>query len=64
MISYGNSFIHIVQGYSDPNAHHVTLISSGQGVHYLTANNNAYYVGIDSNNNIQADAESEFDTVS
>ena len=53
-----------VQGYFDPNAHHVTLISSGQGVHYLTANNNAYYVGIDSNNNIQADAESEFDSVS
>ena len=53
-----------VRGYNDPNAHYVTLNSTGQGVHYLTADNNAYYVGIDSNNNIQVDAESEFDSVS
>ena len=37
------------QRYNDPNAYPITLISNGQGLHYLTANNNAYYVDVDSN---------------
>ena len=37
------------QRYNDPNAHPITLISNGQGLYYLTANNNAYYVDVDSN---------------
>ena len=48
----------------NPNAHPITLLSNGQGLHYLTADSNAYYVGIDSNNNIQVEPESQFDSVS
>ena len=53
-----------VQGYFDPNAYHICLLTTGQGTHHLSANNNAFYVGIDSNNNIQVEAETEFDNVS
>ena len=55
-----------VEGYVDPNAHPITLISNGQGLHYLRADidGNAYYVGIDSNNNIQVEPESQFNSVS
>ena len=54
-----------VQGFNESNAHLITLNSNGQGLHYLTADNNmnAYHVGIDTNNNIQVEPESEFDTV-
>ena len=48
----------------NPNVHHITLNSTGQGIHYLSANNNAYYVGVDLNDNIQVEPESEYDTVS
>ena len=38
------------EGNSNPNAHLVTLSSNGQGAHFLSANNNTYYVAIDSDN--------------
>ena len=38
---------------SNPNAHLAVLNSNGLGAYYLSANNNAYYVAIDSNSNIQ-----------
>ena len=55
---------HEAQGFNDPNAHPITLISNGQGLHYLTSNNNVYYVDVDSNKNIHVEHESEFDIVS
>ena len=54
----------IVQGYFDPNVHIVTLNSTGTGVHYLSANNNNYYVTMDLNNNLQPSPESEIPNVS
>lgn len=49
---------------TDPNAYLVTLSSNGQGAHYLSANNNTYYVGINSNKELQVQPESGFDNVS
>ena len=51
-------------GYFDPTAHFVNLLSNGQGKHYMSANNNAYYVAIDSDNNVQALPESQIPNVS
>ena len=39
---------------SNSEVHLVTLSSNGQGAHHLSANDNAYYLGINSDNNIQA----------
>ena len=47
------------EGKSNPNAHLVTLSSDGQGAHFLSANENTYYVAIDSDNNILVLHESE-----
>ena len=49
---------------TDPSAYLVTLISNGQGAHYMSANNNSHYVAIDFDNNIQALPESEIPNVS
>ena len=48
----------------NPNAHLVNLSANGQGAYYLSANDNTYYVAIDSDNNIQALPGSEIPNVS
>ena len=40
--------------FTDSSAHLVNLTSNGQGAHFLSANDNTYYVAIDSDNNVQA----------
>ena len=46
------------------NYHFIMLNSNGQGVHFLSANDNTYCPAIDSDNNIQALPESEIASVS
>lgn len=56
--------MHTAEGMSNPKTYGlIYLISNGQGDHYLSANNNAYYVAIDSDNNIQVLPESELTDV-
>ena len=50
--------------FTDSSAHLVNLTSNGQGAHFLSANENTYYVAIDSDNDIQALHESEVANVS
>ena len=65
-IAYRNIifFTCTVQGMNDPNVHFVTSTPNAQGAYYLSANNNTYYVAIDSNNNIRALLDSKLTTVS
>ena len=44
--------------------HFVMLNSNGQGIHFLSAKDNTYYLAIDSDNNIQALPESQIASVS
>ena len=49
---------------TDPSVHLVNLSTNGQEELFLSANNNTYYVAIDSDNNIQALPECKIANVS
>ena len=61
---YDFSLSIIVQGYFNPNALLVHWNNNGQGLLYLTNEDNTYYVAIDSDNNIKPILQSEVTKVS
>jgi len=53
-----------VRGYFDPNANLIHWKNNGQGLLYLTNEDNTYYVAIDSNKNIKPILQSKITSVS
>ena len=65
IIHYYHVNIYTAEGISNPNTYQlVSWHPNGHGALYLSANNNAYYVAVDSDNKVQALSESEIANVS